>query len=234
MEWIAELGSNHKGSASLAFRMVKEAVEAGATTVKFQAGRDPADPIRYADDIIPEAFQWCHSYGVQFLASCWSWDGLKLMQSLGVKKRKIAHQQSDLVNVLATYTLEEQLPTYVSIDLLTGRGKKYYNAHKDNVNITWLIVNSMYPTYYSRVDKDYPKGWGYSDHTHGIAAPLSAVAHGARTVECHFTLDPTEETIKDNHFACTPNEFSTMVRLGNEMARIGDMDGDNFRSTNWG
>ena len=62
----------------------------------------------------------------------------------------------------------------------------------------------------------------------------AAVAHGARVIECHFTLDPTEESIKDNHFACTPDEFATMVQAGNEIARIGDMHGDSFRSTNWG
>jgi len=234
VEWIAEIGSNHKGSSSLAFRLVKEAVESGATIVKFQAGRDPADPIRYADDFLPDAFKWCESYGVEFLASCWSWDGLNLMQKLGVKRRKIAHQQANLEDPITALTLAEDLPTYVSIDLLTGWGKKAYNTWKDNAKITWLKVNSMYPTYYSPVDHEYPEGWGYSDHTHGIASPLAAVAHGARTVECHFTLDPTEETIKDNHFACTPDEFSTMVRLGNEIARLGDMHGDSFRSTNWG
>ena len=232
VEWIAEIGSNHKGSVSLAFRMVKAAVESGATTIKFQAGRDPADPIRYADDFLPEAFQWCHSYGVEFLASCWSQYGLKLVRELGMKKRKIAHQQAVLGNMLAAETLEEALFTYVSIDLLTEEGKKYYNAMKDNKNIAWLSVNSMYPTYgpFAGV----PRGWGYSDHTHGIGAPLTAIAHGARTIECHFTLDPTEESIKDNHFACTPAEFLTMVKIGNEMARLGDMDGNHFRSTNWG
>ena len=61
VEWIAEIGSNHKGSSSLAYRMVHEAAKAGATIIKFQAGRDPADPIRYADDFLPEAFQWCRS-----------------------------------------------------------------------------------------------------------------------------------------------------------------------------
>ncbi len=234
MQWIAELGSNHKGSASLAFRMVKAAAQSGATIIKFQAGRDPRDPIRYADPFLPDAFNWCKSFGVEFLASCWSHDGLRLMQNLGVARRKIAHQQSDADNTLAADTLAESLPTFISVDPYTGSGKRFFVMHGGNKNITWLHVNSMYPTYFPKIENVYPKGWGYSDHTHGIEAPLIAVAYGARTIECHFTLDPTEETIKDNHFACTPDEFLTMVRLGNEMARLGDMGGDNFRSANWG
>ncbi|MHA2062970.1 MAG: N-acetylneuraminate synthase family protein [Candidatus Thorarchaeota archaeon] len=234
VEWIAEIGSNHKGSASLAYRLVKDAVQAGATIVKFQAGRDPKDPIRYADDFLPEVFQWCHSWGVEFLASCWSPAGVNLLQDLRVKRRKIAHQQSTLENVIAQTILAEELPTFVSIDPKTGSGKRFYSAKKDLSFITWLYVDANYPNFWYPIKQRYPAGWGYSDHTHGIAAALAAVAHGARTVECHFTLDPTEHTIKDNHFACTPDEFATMVKLGNEIARLGDADASNFRSAKWG
>lgn len=221
VEWIAEIGSNHKGSSSLAYRMVHEAAQAGATVIKFQAGRDPADPIRYADDFLPEAFQWCHSLGVEFLASVWSWDGLKLCQELGMKRRKIAHQQSTPTNAIAQAILNEQLPTFVSIDRMTVDGIRFIKLANHLANITWLYVSSQYPNFCYKVDTKYPKGTGYSDHTHGIAAPLCAIAYGARVVECHFTLDPTEESIKDNHFACTPGEFATMVRLGDEISRLG-------------
>ena len=82
VEWIAELGSNHKGIPALAYRMTKEAAQAGATIVKFQAGRNTRDPIRYADDWLPAAFTWCEMWGVEFLASCWSWEGLDLCRGV--------------------------------------------------------------------------------------------------------------------------------------------------------
>ena len=123
MEWIAEIGSNHKGSSSLAYRMVHEAANAGATIVKFQAGRDPADPVRYADDFLPEAFQWCHSLGVEFLASIWSWDGLKLCRELGMRRRKIAHQQATADDMGTSTILDEWLPTFASISFESNKSK---------------------------------------------------------------------------------------------------------------
>ena len=225
VEWIAEIGSNHKGSSSLAYRMVKEAAQAGATVIKFQAGRDPADPIRYADYFLPAAFEWCISWGVGFLASVWSWDGMNLCRELGMKRRKIAHQQAALDDDGTKFILGEKRETFISIDFNLPRNRAFYDTHFDNENLTWLYVSSKYPSYIYPQHRLYGKVFGmqgYSDHTHGIAAPLCAVAHGARVIECHFTLDPAEESIGDNHFACTPDEFATMVKLGNEIARLGD------------
>ncbi len=87
----------------------------------------------------------------------------------------------------------------------------------------WLFVGDQYPTYPWDFDplvnmENYD---GYSNHVHGIAAPLWAVAHGATIIECHVTFDPTEETIKDNHFALTPRQFATMTEIGNEISRLG-------------
>ena len=238
MEWIAELGSNHKGSRDLAYRMVREAAHAGATIIKFQAGRDPTDPIRYADDFLPEAFQWCQNLGVEFLASIWSQEGLEMCQKLGMKRRKIAHQQADVTNNGTKQILAEGLPTFVSVDLQLSKNSSFYWDKKINQatqNITWLAVSSIYPDYAYPLERRYSDKFlaGYSDHTHGIAAPLCAIAQGAKVIECHFTLDPTEESIKDNHFACTPAEFATMVRLGNEIALLGDPHGKRFRRTTW-
>ena len=47
-----------------------------------------------------------------------------------------------------------------------------------------------------------------------------AVARGARYIEKHVTLDPTEESIRDNAFSSTPDEFAEMVRVGREMERL--------------
>jgi hypothetical protein len=70
-----------------------------------------------------------------------------------------------------------------------------------------IYVSPDYPTYPENIkipDKFSEGYWyGYSDHTHGIAAPLLAIARGAKFVEVHCTLDKTEESIRDNHFACT-------------------------------
>jgi sialic acid synthase SpsE len=236
VDWIAEIGSCHKGQSSLAYRMVKEFAQAGATTIKFQAGRDPSDPIRYADPWLPAAKLWCDMYDVEFLASCWSPAGLDLCKKLGVRRRKIAHQQVNLASQFMLDMMETKGDVIISVDPANPEHRHAKYCLQYNKHLKWLFVGSEYPTFPQeyKLPIDFGTYSGYSNHTHGIAAPLHAVAHGAQIIECHVTLDPTEESIKDNHFACTPDEFSTMVRLGNEIARLGDMHGDSFRSTNWG
>lgn len=221
VEWIAELGSNHKGIPALAYRMTKEAAQAGATIIKFQAGRNKNDPIRYVDDWLPAAFTWCEMWGVEFLASCWSWEGLNLCRRLGMKRRKIAHQQANCNSQFALETIADGVETFVSINSSDRDNVTFYNTNKHFSNITWLWVSNKYPTYLSPYPQEIDRLDGYSHHGYGIAMPLTAVARGAKVIECHLTLDPTEESIKDNHFACTPNEFTLMVKVGNEIAQLG-------------
>ncbi len=52
---------------------------------------------------------------------------------------------------------------------------------------------------------------GLSDHTMGTAAPVAAVALGARVIEKHFTLGSGEETV-DSFFSSGEQEFAQMVR----------------------
>ena len=220
IEWIAELGSNHKGIPALGYRMVKEAAQAGATIVKFQAGRNKNDPVRYIDDWLPAAFTWCEMWDVEFLASCWSWEGLDLCRKLGMKRRKIAHQQSIGASEFALETIADGVETFISINSGNKENMTFYNNNKFQNNIKWLWVSDKYPTYLSPYKPRIDAFDGYSHHGYGIAMPLMAVARGATVIECHFTLDPAEESIKDNHFACGPAEFALMVKIGNEMARL--------------
>lgn len=222
MEWIAELGSNHKGIPALAYRMIKEAAQTGATIVKFQAGRNKNDPIRYIDDWLSAAFTWCEMWNVEFLASCWSWEGLDLCRKLGMKRRKIAHQQalaSD--SMFARDTVAEGVETFISVNSGDKDNMEFYNSNNYRNNVKWLWVSNEYPSYFAPYNLSIDAFDGYSHHGYGIAKPLMAVARGAKVIECHFTLDPTEESIKDNHFALTPSEFATMVKIGNEMAKLG-------------
>jgi N-acetylneuraminate synthase len=58
---------------------------------------------------------------------------------------------------------------------------------------------------------------GLSDHTHGIAVPVAAVALGACIVEKHFTLSRSEPG-PDSAFSLEPDEFKAMV----EAVRVGE------------
>ena len=51
---------------------------------------------------------------------------------------------------------------------------------------------------------------GLSDHTHGIAVPVAAVALGACMIEKHFTVSRNLPS-PDSKFSLEPHEFKAMV-----------------------
>ena len=214
MIFCAELGSNHKGKESLAYEMIRKFSEAGATICKFQLGHNAGDPIRYVDHIAPKLKEWCDYFDVEFMASIWTEEALDLSRKLGMKRYKVAHQ-------LALDPEQKEL-----VDKIVSDGKEVFMSGNivPQENVRAIYVSPKYPTYLNDLDmpQKFTDGYwyGYSDHTHGIAAPLLAIARGARFVEVHCTLDKTEESIRDNHFACSPAEFEQLVKLGTQIAKI--------------
>jgi len=80
------------------------------------------------------------------------------------------------------------------------------NYTADEGNLDHLNLNVL---------RSYAAMWpdvvlGLSDHTHGVAPVLGAVALGARVVERHFTDDNDREG-PDHRFALDPTDWRTMV-----------------------
>lgn len=219
MIWCAEIGSMHKGDKSLAFELIRQAKEAGATIAKFQFGWTKEaqlaqgheyKALRYVDDWADDLNKWCEYFDIELMASIWSMEGLETARRVGMKRYKIAHQMKDAV--LIEEILSDDKKTFWSDATAVG-----------NI-IKPIWVSEKYPTYPHelKMPKDFEKEWfyGYSDHTHGIEACLLAVSRGAQYVEAHFTLDQTDLTVRDTPFSKTPAMFSEMVRIGNGIARL--------------
>ncbi len=212
MIWVAEVGSNHRGSPALAFQMIREFSQAGATVCKFQLGHPEQDPIRNIHPWAAQAKEWCEYYGVEFNASIRTHEGLELARKIGQKRYKIAYvtarDELDLCN-----------------EIIADGKETFISASPDFLkapNVKHIFVVSKYPTYPRdvKIPEAFPPFYGYSDHAHGIAPCLMAVARGAKYIEKHVTLSPAEESIRDHAFSSTPDEFARMVRIGNEMERL--------------
>jgi len=220
MLYVAEVGSNHKGSKALAFEYIRQFAYAGANVIKFQFGWTPEaqgkagveyNPIRYIDEWAPDLIAWCGLYGVELLASIWSREGLEAARSISMSRYKISSQVWKGNQDLAKLILQYGKPTFVSGSVESS----------DIVHPIYAV--SQYPTYPGDVHLPERLGWlenfyGYSDHAHGIGACLLAVARGAKYIEKHVTLD-RELTTRDAAFSAMPDEFARLVYAGEEMRK---------------
>jgi len=229
MVFVAEIGSNHMASKSLAYEMVRQSALAGANIAKFQLGHwRPKEacpetapqwlryaPMAWAQDIAT----WCDDFGILFMASIFSMDGLRMARSVGMKAYKMAspkafaeHGKGSQDTILKAM-LNDGVPIYAT--------NRVSPVHK-SLHPIFAVTN--YPTYPKDVEfPEFGKTWfGYSSHVHGIADALIAISRGAKYIEKHLTLNRTELSIKDNHFALTPDDFKQMVVIGQQIARLID------------
>lgn len=211
IEFVCEIGSNHKGSLSLAFEMIRQASIANPGGIcKFQL-RDPDDPIRGMPmHNAQELKSFCEFHDMEFMASIFSMEALQIARKIGQKRYKVAFSIANAKPHFITEMLED--------------GKELFVSHRGYVhpNVRNIFVVPCYPTYPEDVvfPEFGPFWYGYSSHVHGYADALAAIVKGAKYIEKHVTLDKTEASIKDNHFAISFEEFAQMVSLGKEIARL--------------
>jgi len=217
MIFIAELGSMHKGIPALAFEMIRKAKASGADIVKFQFGwPESAGPMRtWAAENAKTLREWCEDVKIPMMASIFSEIGWVLAMSNGVNYLKMPHPETfaqnspdqDYDRVMYLCCTSEKL-LFVSGAIIHG-AQCLYRIPK-------------YPVYPRELTlpQKFDEWQGYSSHSHGIEDALLAISRGAKIIEKHVTLDKTEETIKDNHFALSFDEFHEMTVLGRRLESI--------------
>jgi len=90
-------------------------------------------------------------------------------------------------------------------------------------NTNYTAADGNFDSIHLNVLKVYHEMWpdlilGLSDHTHGHATVLGAVALGARVVEKHFTDDNHREG-PDHAFAMNPTSWAEMVTATRQLER---------------
>ena len=86
-------------------------------------------------------------------------------------------------------------------------------------NYMYLKCTATYPSNFNQLNlmsinflkKKYNCQIGFSDHTIGSLAPISAVAIGARMIEKHIKLDNEKKTI-DSFFSTKVSDFAIMIK----------------------
>jgi len=253
---IAEIGSNHGGDLDEAKRYIEASARAGADVVKFQtltregliarfvkgADGSVSENPKFAafgnaglpDDWHAPLMDCAKDNGVEFMSTPFSLDAVELMESLGVKRYKIA--SGDLT---FTPLLEALGATGKRLILSTGA------SYLDEVTtaVATLTRSGCPHLTVLHCAASYPPAWddlnlsaittlknalglpvGLSDHSPGAMAPIAAAALGAVVIEKHVTFDRATPG-PDHPFAMEMGELANMIAdLRNLEIALGDGD----------
>lgn len=237
---IAEVGSVHDGSFGNAGKLIEAAAAAGADTVKFQTHlaaaetlRDAPQPSYFKAEPRYEYFQrtgfseeqWknlaaqAKACGVKFLSSPFSEQAVDLLERVGVSMYKVPSGEISNIPLLERLVaagkpvlLSSGMSNWAELDAAV-------EVLKGRVELTVMQCTSMYPCTPERVGLNviaemrsrYGLPVGYSDHTHGVAAPIAAAALGATVIEKHFTFSKLMYG-SDARNSMEPKEFSVLCK----------------------
>lgn len=233
---IAEIGSNHNQDLERALDMISMSKEAGADAAKFQSLNFEA--LYHPGYETKEFREWfkqielderwyealdkrCRQEGIEFISAPTYSRSLALMESIGVKRYKLASPQFQSNHPLVAETAKLGKPLIISTGYSTYADiEKGVNLclESGNRDITLLHCISMYPTRYEdanlmmipTLQRMFGLPVGLSDHSFGDHLAVAAVALGATVIEKHVTTDRDLEG-PDHAFAMTFEEFGVMT-----------------------
>lgn len=175
-------------------------------------------------DWIPKLMKYCDSKGIGFLCTVCDEDGADILHEYGVDSFKMASYaitHIPLIKHVAKYNkpvIFSSAGAFLSdidIAIRTIKGQ-------NNKNICLMHCVAKYPTPISECNLNILKTFkiafpdviiGYSDHTEDpIAAPVTAVALGAKVIEKHFTIDKSLPGA-DHSFAVNPEQLTKMCEM---------------------
>ncbi len=228
---IAEIGINHNGNINLAHELIKQAKFCGADIAKFQfynpakifgpegsypdkKNYDLAMKVQFGFDEAKILKKWCDEEGIEFSASVFDEERFEWMESLKMKRYKIASRTVE-EKALCEKILKTGKEVFVALGFWEEEGipYKYDNAR-------YLYCVPKYPCEYKDINmpvffSDSPYQ-GFSDHTIGIEASLIAVSRRASIIEKHFTLGKGLEG-PDHICSTTPEEMKILNRYGRQI-----------------
>jgi sialic acid synthase SpsE len=235
---VAEIGNNHEGRCAVAEEMVSRAAEAGADAVKFQTFQtehyvSPADADRFARlkqfeltrDEFARLAQRARREGVLFLSTPFDRGSAVFLTAL-VDAFKIASGDNTFFPLIETVAGAGK-PILMSCGLATITQLRQAREVVERVWAEDGVVQecavlhcvSSYPVppaeanlgAIRHLQREFGGPVGYSDHTMGIDAAVTAVAVGARIVEKHFTLDKHYSDFRDHQLSADPAELRQLV-----------------------
>ena len=184
---IAEIGSNWEGNVTKAKKIIYECKKVGANAVKFQIWRakdlyNSSHPnwknIKKSEltfDKARKIKEYSDKQNIEFFASAFYPEAVDFLESLNVKKYKIASRTCLFKDPFSRETLTKKSLTKKPVIISMGMGgnkekiKKLFAKNQT----TFCYCISEYPTPFGKINWEKAiKYDGFSDHTLGIIAPI--------------------------------------------------------------
>ena len=236
---IAEIGNNHEGNFNTAKKLIKAAASAGVDAVKFQTfitddfvsldhpSYERLKKFEFTHQQFLKLKKFANKQQLNFIST-----PLDFLSANFLKKNckiiKIASGDNnfyDLINVFLDFKKKLIISTGMMNDanveklikfILKKKGDKFL---KNNLSLLHCIssypaedksLNLMSIKYLADKYKDI--NIGYSDHSVGYDACVTAVALGARIIEKHFTLNNNFSNFRDHKLSLNPVDMEIMVK----------------------
>ena len=242
---IAEIGGNHEGNFGYAKELTYLAVDAGVDSIKYQiyTGDTLVSPIQDQDrnnhfkkfelsiDQYCDLAEICKQHSIDFSASVWNAESVRKINE-HMAFYKIG--SGDLTNypliktlcklkkpIIISTGLSELDEVKEAVEFISDQDSFYLDSN----NLAILQCTSMYPIpnedanleVINTFKNNFSYPIGYSDHTEGTSALITAVAMGAEILEFHFTNDKTGKTFRDHKVSLTVNDVKL---LKSEISKI--------------
>ena len=228
---VAEIGSNWEGSIKKATKLISKCKSAGADAIKFQMWRaadlystDHPDWnfIKKSEITFKTAKKLkdiCDDYNVEFYCSAFYPEAVDYLESLNVKRYKVASRTCLLKDPFSKETLRREAGTkkHVIISMGMGGDKKYIKKIFSENKTTFCYCISEYPLLLQKINwRNAVQFDGFSDHTLGVSAPIIYTTlkkhNGARNImiEKHVKLKNSKGP--DASSSIDTEEYSKMIK----------------------
>lgn len=224
VEIIAECGSNwypRHGEA-----LIKACVDAHVSSVKFQLWRAEElygeDWRKYEPYELPlQKFKEFKEFGdrmrIEVFASCFYVEAVDFLESLGIRRYKIASRTAALKIPGSLNVLKRISETGKPVIISTGYGCDWTRLTAlFRGKATYLDCIPKYPAEvkdfnFGKSSSQYKDG--YSNHIPSIYPCIVAVCRGAKIIETHVMLDESfRDKSPDGCCSITINELASLVR----------------------
>tara|TARA_B100000780_G_C21078525_1_gene434273 strand:- start:274 stop:1284 length:1011 start_codon:yes stop_codon:yes gene_type:complete len=236
---IAEIGNNHEGNFNIAKKLIKAAADSGVDAVKFQTfitkdfvssdhpSFERLKKFEFTHQQFLELKRFANKKNLNFISTPLDFKSANFLKR-NCKIIKIASGDNnfyDLINIFLNYNKQLVISTGMMNnnninDLIKFIKKKSGNKFlKKNLSLLHCIssypakdnsLNLMSIKYLS--DKYKEINIGYSDHSVGDDACITAAALGAKIIEKHFTLSNNFSNFRDHKLSLNPADMKIMVK----------------------